>query len=141
MNKAIMNVRMKKWAGIIQDAAASGLTKTEYCERNGINRRQFFHWQKLLREYVIEQNPELSLPAPSVQKQIRAENNQIVSAMPVFCELNPRNEAGTDPNAAAAPADAFTAGAMIRLGEYQVYVGETASEKTLSMILSVIRHA
>ena len=31
MDKAVMSVRMKKWAGIIQEAATSGLTKTEFC--------------------------------------------------------------------------------------------------------------
>ena len=42
MDKAVMSVRMKKWAGIIQEAATSGLTKTEFCARKGIDRRQFF---------------------------------------------------------------------------------------------------
>ena len=46
MDKAVMSVRMKKWAGILQEAATSGLTKTEFCTQNGIDRRQFFHWQK-----------------------------------------------------------------------------------------------
>ena len=64
MDKAVMSVRMQKWAGIIQEAATSGLTKTEFCARKGIDRRQFFHWQKQIREYVLENNPELGLPAP-----------------------------------------------------------------------------
>ena len=58
MDKAVMSVRMKKWAGILQEAATSGLTKTEFCTQNGIDRRQFFHWQKKIREYVLQQNPE-----------------------------------------------------------------------------------
>ena len=33
MDKAVMSVRMQKWAGIIQEAALSGMTKTEFCEQ------------------------------------------------------------------------------------------------------------
>ncbi len=52
MDKAVMSVRMQKWAAIIQEAATCGMTKTEYCARKGIDRRQFFHWQKVIREYI-----------------------------------------------------------------------------------------
>ena len=56
MDKAVMSVRMKKWAGIIQEAAVSGLTKSEFSKRNGIDRRQFFHWQKQLRDFALQHN-------------------------------------------------------------------------------------
>ena len=73
MDKAVMSVRMKKWAGIIQEAATSGLTKTEFCAQKGIDRRQFFHWQKKIREYVLDNNPEmgLSIPVRGQMQQIR----------------------------------------------------------------------
>lgn len=142
MDKAVMSVRMKKWAGIIQEAATSGLTKTEFCARKGIDRRQFFHWQKQIREYVLENNPELGLPAPphGQMHQIREVNSQIMPALPVFCEITPREE--THPAAAAQrPEISFNPEALIQVGPYQVYVGDSTSERTLSTILSVIRHA
>ena len=137
MNKAIMNVRMKKWAGILQEAAASGLPKVTWCEQNGINRRQFFHWQKKIREFILEQHPEFGLSVPD--GQIRAVNNQMTSSLPIFCELKPR---ATVPAAPENNPDApFSAEAMIQLGQCWVYVGNMTSERTLSMILSVIQHA
>ena len=51
-----MSVRMKKWVGIIQEAANSGLTKSEFCAQRGINRRQFFDWQKWIRQYVLRRS-------------------------------------------------------------------------------------
>ena len=33
MDKAVMSARMQKWAGIIQEAATCGMTKTELCAR------------------------------------------------------------------------------------------------------------
>ena len=142
MDKAVMSVRMKQWAGIIQEAATSGLTKTEFCARKGIDRRQFFHWQKQIREYVLENNPELGLPAPphGQMQQIREVNSQIMPALPVFCEITPREDAHPVP-AAQLPEAAFSPEVMIRIGSYQIYVGDSASERTLSTILSVIRNA
>ena len=135
-----MSVRMKKWASIIQEAATSGLTKTEFCARNGIDRRQFFHWQKRIREYVLDNNPELGLPmlVHGQMQQIREVNSQIMPSLPEFCELKPREEL-----TAIRPVSETTisAGAMIQLGEYQIYVSDSVTEKTLSTILSVIRHA
>ena len=66
MDKAVMSVRMRKWAGILQEAATSGLSKVTWCEQNGINRRQFFYWQKQIREFVLEQHPELRMSVPDV---------------------------------------------------------------------------
>lgn len=142
LDKAVMSVRMQKWAGIIQEAATSGLTKTEFCARKGIDRRQFFHWQKQIREYVLENNPELGLPAPphGQMHQIREVNSQIMPALPVFCEITPREDAHPAP-AAQRPETSFSPGAMIQIGPYQIYVGDSASEQMLSTILSVIRHA
>ena len=134
-----MSIRMQKWAGIIQEAAASGLTKTEFCTRNGINRRQFFHWQKRIREFVLQQNPELGLPpAHGHMQEIRTANSQILPSLPKFCELKPRDEM---PSVQPDPKSGFTAEAMIQCGRYQVYIGDSVTEKTLAAILSVIRRA
>lgn len=137
MDKAIMSVRMKKWAGILQEAAASGMTKVAWCEQHGINRRQFFHWQKKIREFVLEQHPELGLSVPD--GQIRAANKQMTSSLPIFYELKPQAEVPSIP--ATNPDSSFAAEAMIQLGQCRVYVGNATSERTLSMILSVIEHA
>ena len=138
-----MSVRMKKWAGIMQEAATSGLTKTAFCAQNGIDRRQFFHWQKKIREYVLQQNPDLGLPAPvhGQMQQIRAVNSQIMPSLPVFCELKPREELPAVPESQITSETSFAAEAMIRFGQFQVYVSDSTTEKTLSTILSVIRHA
>ena len=93
LDKAVMSVRMQKWAGIIHEAAVSGLTKTEFCARKGIDRRQFFHWQKQIREYVLQHNPELGLPpAHGQMQQIQSVNAQIMPSLPVFCEIKPKEE-------------------------------------------------
>lgn len=137
MDEAVMSVRMKKWAGILQEAAASGLPKVTWCEQNGINRRQFFHWQRRIREFMLEQHPELAMSVPD--GQARDVNGKMTASLPIFCELKEQTALPSVPEKATA--SSFSAEAMIQLGQYQVYVGNTASEKTLAMILAVIQHA
>ena len=141
MDKAVMNARMQKWAGIIQEAATCGMTKTEFCARKGIDRRQFFHWQKVIREYILQQNPELGLPpAQGEMREIRAANSQIMPSLPVFCELKVREEQSPCQDVHKLE-PAMSAEAMIQLGDCQIYVGESTTERTLATILKVIRNA
>ena len=143
LDKAVMSVRMKKWAGIIQEAAASGLTKSEFCARNGIDRRQFFHWQKQLREFALQQNPELAMiEVPDGPRQlVRAVNAQLTTSLPVFCELKPPDELPAVPERKEGTVPPCAAEAMIQYERYQIYVSSTVCERTLTTILSVIRHA
>ena len=130
---------MKKWASIIQAAAASGMTKTDFIEQNGIARRTFFYWQKQIREYVLQQKPDLVLPTSSGQiPEIRTVSTQPALPRPVFCELKLQENQTA---AHSALDDSFSAGAMIQIGQYQIYIGDSVSEKMLSTILAVIRHA
>lgn len=46
--------RLNDWAQIIQEQQASGLTKREFCQQNGITERQFYYWLKKVRQAVIE---------------------------------------------------------------------------------------
>ena len=141
MDKAVMSIRMQKWAAIIQEAATCGMTKTEYCARKGIDRRQFFHWQKVIREYILEHNPELGLPPPhGDMHEIRVANSQIMPSLPVFCELKVSEE---QPPAPAVHKDepSLSTEAMIQLRDCQIYVGESTTERTLATILKVIRNA
>jgi len=71
-------------------------------------------------------------------QQIREVNSQIMPSLPVFCELKPREELSASRSVMEM---AFSAGAMIQLGEYQIYIGDSVTEKMLSTILSVIQHA
>ena len=147
LDKAVMSVRMQKWAEIIHEAAVSGLTKTEFCARKGIDRRQFFHWQKQIREYVLQHNPELGLPpAHGQMQQIQSVNAQIMPSLPVFCEIKPKEELPAVYSETAKPGahcekEIPSFEAMIQVGDYRIYVGDSTTDKTLATILTVIRHA
>lgn len=50
MDKHTQEYRMKKWLGIMQDCAESGVKKREYCQVHGINEKTFYYWQRRLRD-------------------------------------------------------------------------------------------
>ena len=141
MDKAVRSARMQKWAGIIQEAATCGMTKAEFCARKGISRRQFFYWQKIIRDYILEQNPELGLPLPQGEMhKIRAANSPNIPSLPAFCELKVREEQAPCPEVHKVEPSLSTE-AVIQLGDCRIYVGESTTERTLSIIMKVIRNA
>ena len=47
-------VRMEQWAPIIKECCASGLSKRAWCMQNGIKVKQFYYWQRKLRDYSYD---------------------------------------------------------------------------------------
>jgi len=47
--------RLAQWAETIQTQKSSGQNIREWCEVNGINRQQYFYWQRKLRETAAEE--------------------------------------------------------------------------------------
>ena len=45
--------RMRRWAEIIKECNASGLSIKAYCESAGFHENTFFYWRKKLRETLI----------------------------------------------------------------------------------------
>lgn len=51
----IRQMRICEWKKVFEDKAASGLSAKEYCQQNGIGKDQFFYWQKIVRESVLNE--------------------------------------------------------------------------------------
>ena len=56
-------VRLQKWAQIMKERKASGLSVKEWCNQTGINRNQYFYWQRKSRNtlYGEAKNPYTSV--------------------------------------------------------------------------------
>ena len=61
MDKITHQVRAEHWARILNECMNSGMSKTAWCQANGISEKQFFYWQRILRReaYEASQNPSL----------------------------------------------------------------------------------
>ena len=136
MNKDVRMVRLQQWMTLLQKVADSGIPKCTWCDQNGIPRRQFFYWQKKVQEYILsQQQPGLPLPASGEGIGVPG---LLSPKAPVFCELKPSSLLH---GSHVEPTASRSAGIMLQIGQYQVFVGNTADEHTLAMVLSVLRRA
>lgn len=60
MDEIVHNVRRQQWLSIIQACNASGQSKNQWCDENGISRRKFYYWQKKLRTELYKEAQERS---------------------------------------------------------------------------------
>ena len=61
MDKITHQVRAEHWTRILNECMNSGMPKNAWCRANGISEKQFFYWQRILRQeaYEASQNPPL----------------------------------------------------------------------------------
>ena len=53
MDQLTHDVRLAKWLPIIQKCAASGMSKTAWCEANDINPKKLYYWQRKARTALL----------------------------------------------------------------------------------------
>lgn len=139
MDKASYEIRIKQWIGVIQEANASGMTKCSWCEQSGISPRQFYYWQKKVRDYALAQTIPPSTvghhdtpPSPAGKER----------DLPVFCEL----PAPTEPrqlspfNGQCTVNTTFMPELVLQCDRFKLLIGNSINEKTLATVLSVLGH-
>lgn len=132
MDQRVMDLKMAQAAQWIKDQSASGLSKSKWCEENGINRVTFFRYQRRLREIALDSNPQVE------QRAMEAVSG------PVFVELpmqpsadSPKNDLSENDNATR------TAGPLVtfRCGPFSAEVPGDLNEQTMSCILQAMKNA
>lgn len=139
MNKESYEIRVKQWGGIIQEANASGMSKSSWCEQNGILLRQFYYWQKKVRDYALAQLPS---QYATTQHDTPLSPAKIEKDLPVFCELSaPTVRKGLSPfNEQTSINTTFVPELILQSDQFQLLIGNKITEKTLSTVLSVLSH-
>lgn len=63
-------VRLSHWIATIQECNNSGLSKRQWCQKNDVNEKQFYYWQRRIRNQIydkrmhsIDASPFVELPA------------------------------------------------------------------------------
>ena len=46
--------RAQQWEMVVQECAASGLSNREFCRQRGIPEKNFYYWQRKLRQQIVE---------------------------------------------------------------------------------------
>lgn len=115
MDKITHEVRLSQWTSIIEECAQSGLPKTKWCTENNVDIKQFFYWQRKVREEVYNEIKTKSLPVTT------------------FAELSVPPVQAVIPN--------VDTGAAIRFNDVVIEINNNCSVELLQTILTVSAHA
>ena len=141
MDKSSYEIRIQEWIKVIHEANSSELTRQAWCSQNGIPLRKFYYWQQRVRKYLLEQHK----PSDNVcsKSALIPSQGTDPDAVPAFYEV--KSSFPETPELSFSSSDPVSEGfspeAMIRYGQFGILVGHSITEKTLSTILAVIRHA
>ncbi len=132
MDKRVTDLRLQHWTEIIHEANNSGLSKSEWCRQNNIRPRQFYYWQKALRERLLDQNfsddPNDSHPSTSM----------IPVSKPDFFEITPIDEKREETFPVSPEAGASI---EMKYGNFSFRIDDNSSEAALEKIIRVLSHA
>lgn len=56
---------LSKWTPIIRECRTSGMTVKAWCLENNVNEKQFFYWQRKVREEISSLSSEFPIAKPS----------------------------------------------------------------------------
>ena len=128
MDKITHKVRCEQWTAIVNECLASGMPKTTWCKANGISDKQFFYWQRILRQEAYQQmesqsaSPASSALVPDVKEE--------KSSHPAFVEIRPdTSEIGSS---------TYSQDEIIHSGDLTVEIANTASEELLRKLRGII---
>ena len=125
MDHSSYQVRLDNWASLIQEQISSGLTKSEWCRINGITERQFFYWQRKIRNLITD---------PCESSSLVPSKAQLPSA-PEFVELPIPS-----PNHTSDSAPGRSCDLILEVNGCRLLIGDSVSRKTLSTVIEVLRH-
>jgi transposase-like protein len=112
MRKVAREVRLSKWSQILQEQNASGQSVHIWCAENGIDRQQYYYWQRKLRESVVNSLAERS--------------ESLALAQPTFTEIStPSSVSNTDV-------------ITVRVGEAVAEITGEPSPAVLEMVLRIL---
>lgn len=109
---------LSKWTPIVQECRTSGMTVKAWCLENNVNEKQFFYWQRRVREELCT----------SVQASERNKPT-VFTPLPIqaYHKETPQS-------------DMFRPDLVISIGDYRLELAKRTSSELLEAVLKVIRH-
>ena len=141
MDKLVKEIRAEQWRPLILEANNGSMKKSEWCALHNIPVRQFYYWQRKLRDQAVQELETSSFLA------IKEETKPAATAESTFVELKvpadavlkeEQNELPAKPNLSDGICDPEL---IIEIGRCRVVVRRNASDTTLRTIMEAVLHA
>lgn len=121
MDKITHEVRQARWEALILECNNSGMSKKAWLEKNHVNEKQFYYWQRRIR--AANANAEKAgVPAPPCR--VPAVDFAEVVLPPTIQQAD-----GSKPDA------------VLRMGNMTLEISNTLSPALLAALLQVMAHA
>lgn len=114
MDRITHEMRLLQWTSIVRECRGSGMAAKAWCLENNMNEKQFYYWQRRVREEVFD-------TLKKAESQSRP--NFVQPPAPVDYSRN---------------TSSFTADMIIHIGNNVVEPSNTVSEELLSKVLKVM---
>jgi len=114
MDKITHEMRLMKWTPIIRECRSSGMAVKSWCIENNVNEKQFYYWQRRIREEVFGSLKKTEL-----------------SSQPNFVQL-------PVPSDSSRNTSSFSADMVIHVGTNVLELSNNVSEDLLTKVLKVL---
>ena len=122
MDQNALAIRQAQWEQIVAECNAAGISKKEWCAKNGIPEKSFYYWQRRIRQQIAAKNSCKSA-------------DEITSS---FVELPISPSPPSEPKL---PVPDLSPELMLQIGDCQLFIDGRVQEQTLSTVLKVLRNA
>jgi putative transposase len=112
---------LSKWMPIVQECNNSGMTVKEWCLENKVSDKQFFYWQRRVRQELCT-----SLQIPEKEPKQRS---TIFASLPIKGNHKETSQSY-----------AFKPDLVISIGDYRLELANQTNPEILETILKVIHH-
>lgn len=129
---------------IITACNASDMNKKEWMRIHNVSPKNFYRWQKVLRERALSEMEEYRypvLPPCSGELSEQDSSKEASTFVDMTAIISREAEAASKPQMEAVGQKQLVPELMIQAGRYNLYIGSGITESTLAMVLKVIGNA
>ena len=131
MDKNSHKVRHDRWLQILTECnnRDQSISKTQWCQINGINIKSFYYWQRQFRNELLVLSKSSSSNVPAFVDITSDISSQVSTKAVSIVQKDASIEKTLIPEL------------MIQSGDFRVYVSGTVQEQTLDTVIKVLRRA
>ena len=122
MDQNALAIRQAQWEQIVAECNAAGISKKEWCAKNGIPEKSFYYWQRRIRQQIAAKNS--------------CKSADDISSSFVEFPISP-----SPASESKLPVPDLSPELMLQIGDCQLFIDGWVQEQTLSTVLKVLRNA
>ena len=142
MDSRVMSLRAQRWREIISACNTSGMKKIDWMRIHNVSSKNFYRWQKLLRDHALEEDYGYPIVPDHItlssKSQDQSSGTQFVD---MTAMITRETETVRKSASESVVPKQITPELVIQAGRYNLYISSGITETTLTTVLKVIGNA